>query len=408
MRFRDANNGNNGNEYFRVDGVKIIGNKQVHCRMGVDISWDSGNNWSDEKNQLLTASNSPYILGGNADKWGSHGWLAGDFSNTNFRLRVRQINPGPVCHLDSIQAKIYYTTAIEPVAAAFEAADLAKSKNTKIFTIRYSTDGNADAKNLLGLLASGDFEPLQVTIPANGIKRSGSSGTVTVTTGIAHNFYVGEPITIAGVANSSFNGSFTVSSIPTATSFTYKQSGTSVTSGGGNAIPAFPHLTGSANDKTNAADENNDGDNFYISPTSADMAGIFEDIGKKVCPAAAAAAQSKMVVGINMIHNYSQTDSAGAFHITITGSAATPNAFDGNGSEVVVNPDTNFDITVDGGPLAKYSSPQYVGCSATGNSVASGQTAHCNIILYDKPPAPTSSPPPPSPTNIDINSWTET
>ena len=34
-----------------------------------------------------------------------------------------------------------------------------------------------------------------------------------------------------------------------------------------------------------AAAENADGDNFYISPTSADLEEIFQNIGKAVCPA---------------------------------------------------------------------------------------------------------------------------
>jgi hypothetical protein len=60
-----------------------------------------------------------------------------------------------------------------------------------------------------------------------------------------------------------------------------------------NGVTPYPgHQNGSYNDaglsnnQTDIDNENADSDDFFISPTSAAMAGIFDIIGKKVCPAA--------------------------------------------------------------------------------------------------------------------------
>jgi YVTN family beta-propeller protein len=80
-----------------------------------------------------------------------------------------------------------------------------------------------------------------VTITSNGAVRA--SDVVTITTTTAHGFLTGQRIVIAGVSDSSFNGSFTIASVPTSTTFTYSQTGTNATSGGGTAALATPAVT---------------------------------------------------------------------------------------------------------------------------------------------------------------------
>lgn len=60
-----------------------------------------------------------------------------------------------------------------------------------------------------------------------------TSNIVTVTTSLNHTFKVGQSVVVAGVTTTSFNGTFTIASIPTADTFTYAQSGTNATSSGG-------------------------------------------------------------------------------------------------------------------------------------------------------------------------------
>jgi glucose/arabinose dehydrogenase len=82
--------------------------------------------------------------------------------------------------------------------------------------IKYRTNGT-DTRNLT----------------ASGAVRSG--GVVTFTTTAAHGFRKGEKITVAGVADASFNGDVYVSSTPSATTWTAAQAGPDATSGGGTA-----------------------------------------------------------------------------------------------------------------------------------------------------------------------------
>lgn len=87
------------------------------CQIGVDLSWNGGSGvgWSDEKTYNLTRTETRVTLGGPSDLWGSHAWSASEFSDPNFRVRVRDIDPGSDCtnnattELDWVQANIHYT-----------------------------------------------------------------------------------------------------------------------------------------------------------------------------------------------------------------------------------------------------------------------------------------------------------
>jgi hypothetical protein len=81
-----------------------------------------------------------------------------------------------------------------------------------------------------------DFEAGGYIVAApTGAVRSG--GTVTITTALAHDLLVGQSVTIAGVSDPSFDGTFTIVTVdsPNNNTFTYTQSGANSTSGGGTA-----------------------------------------------------------------------------------------------------------------------------------------------------------------------------
>src|SRR4051812_2236730 len=93
-----------------------------------------------------------------------------------------------------------------------------------------------------------NFTPHPVIVAGTGANRSGN--VVTITTTAPHQIFAGQSATISGVANSTFNGVFTVVSVPTPTTFTYKQTAANAISGGGSvSVPAtqaqiitFPNL----------------------------------------------------------------------------------------------------------------------------------------------------------------------
>jgi hypothetical protein len=53
-----------------------------------------------------------------------------------------------------------------------------------------------------------------------------ATNVVTITTSVAHGYVVNDNITVAAVTNTSVNGTFTIASVPTSTTFTYAQAGT--------------------------------------------------------------------------------------------------------------------------------------------------------------------------------------
>jgi DNA-binding beta-propeller fold protein YncE len=72
-----------------------------------------------------------------------------------------------------------------------------------------------------------------VSIAASGAVRVSATETVTITTTTPITILIGDAVLITGVADNSFNGVQTVTSVPNSTSFTFTQSGPDATSGGG-------------------------------------------------------------------------------------------------------------------------------------------------------------------------------
>jgi uncharacterized repeat protein (TIGR01451 family) len=77
------------------------------------------------------------------------------------------------------------------------------------------------------------LSPIPATIVAGGASRNVATGIVTITTSSPHGLNIGQSLTIAGVTDTSFNGTFTIQDVPTATTLTYAQAGAAATSGSG-------------------------------------------------------------------------------------------------------------------------------------------------------------------------------
>jgi hypothetical protein len=70
-------------------------------------------------------------------------------------------------------------------------------------------------------------------IDAAGASRNGATGIVTITTVGSHGLNIGQSVTIAGVTDASFNGTFTIQDVPSPTTLTYAQAGATASSGSG-------------------------------------------------------------------------------------------------------------------------------------------------------------------------------
>ena len=74
------------------------------------------------------------------------------------------------------------------------------------------------------------------SIAAGGASRNGATGVVTITLSSPHALNIGQTITVAGVTDASFNGTFIISDVPSATTLTYAQAGATATSGSGTVL----------------------------------------------------------------------------------------------------------------------------------------------------------------------------
>jgi hypothetical protein len=77
------------------------------------------------------------------------------------------------------------------------------------------------------------LSPVRAVIVAGGASRNAATGVVTITTSTPHALNIGQSITIAGVTDPSFNGTFTIQDVPSVTTLTYAQAGLTATSGSG-------------------------------------------------------------------------------------------------------------------------------------------------------------------------------
>ncbi|MGC2744282.1 MAG: hypothetical protein WA672_13905, partial [Candidatus Angelobacter sp.] len=85
-----------------------------------------------------------------------------------------------------------------------------------------------------GTCSFANFAPHPVIVALTGANRSGN--VVTITTTAPHQIFAGQSATISGVSNTTFNGVFTVTSVPTPTTFTYNQTAANAISSGGGSV----------------------------------------------------------------------------------------------------------------------------------------------------------------------------
>ena len=70
-----------------------------------------------------------------------------------------------------------------------------------------------------------------------------TTNVVTITTSANHLYSIGDVVTVTAVGNTDINGTFTILTVPTATTFTYDDAGTNIVSGADTGTVAFTYTT---------------------------------------------------------------------------------------------------------------------------------------------------------------------
>jgi hypothetical protein len=70
-----------------------------------------------------------------------------------------------------------------------------------------------------------------------------TTNVTTITTSADHGYSVGDSVTVTAVINTTVNGTFTIATVPTTTTFTYSNSGTNIVSGADTGTVTFQYVT---------------------------------------------------------------------------------------------------------------------------------------------------------------------
>jgi hypothetical protein len=98
-----------------IQGIEVRLNAKVDSTTGapklcVQLSWNGGTTWTTTKSTAtLSTTELAYTLGGAADTWGRT-WSSGDFSNTNFRVRIIDVasSTSRDFSLDAVAVRVSY------------------------------------------------------------------------------------------------------------------------------------------------------------------------------------------------------------------------------------------------------------------------------------------------------------
>ncbi len=275
----------------------------------VEISWNGGANWvSKISNDESTHSYHTDTVGSSSDLWG-RSWVANDFSNNNFRVRLTMNCTGaPSCAgrdyaLDWVSVRVYHSRspigwlsriygednpgddndgdlydAIEEATGSASNVGSNLADAISVGAAELNGPRHLSGKRKVLLLVS-DGDPDE---PPNAAEAALDAADAAKLSGVEifTVFYGSDPSGFYGqeLLSALASGSVSASGLPSHSHF-------------GNA-----HQSGSndnfGNNSAGYASENTDGDYFFIAPSSSYLSDIFNSIAQLSCPAAGPSASA--------------------------------------------------------------------------------------------------------------------
>ncbi len=162
-----------------IDGIQVLADAWSNdndCDLDIDLSWNGGTDWTNEKNGNLGTSEAIVSYGGASDDWRPGSWTPAEVAN--LMVRVQAEDPGGGCDsgnvvsLDFLRTKVYYTlppdiyslTVNPPVVSGLEATlsgtGFADGSGINEQTLHIGVDWNEDG----GSYATSSIEVLDDSI----------------------------------------------------------------------------------------------------------------------------------------------------------------------------------------------------------------------------------------------------
>jgi hypothetical protein len=158
-----------------------------------------------------------------------------------------------ICLTDDLQAHSdpYFSQRSQQEISTYTSGNQAAINEVQTVSLRHFGGGNEVQVVTFGpgYASAATVQPLSLAINAapSATSRGGAEengNTVTIATGSTHTLQVGDSVTIAGVGVAGYNGTWTVTAVPTSRSFQYLNPATGLaTSGGGTVTLAAPGAT---------------------------------------------------------------------------------------------------------------------------------------------------------------------
>jgi uncharacterized repeat protein (TIGR01451 family) len=163
------------------------------------------------------------------------GLIGGLTNGTSYTFTVEAIDSagssGPSTASNAVIPSAAHVPVLSLVVGGPTSVSTTPSQVTYTFTVTNPANGSQAFPANVSITHT--ISPIAAVITATGASRDGVKGVVTITTTGSHGLNIGQSVTIAGVANPSFNGTFTLTDVPSATTMVFSQVGPTATSGSG-------------------------------------------------------------------------------------------------------------------------------------------------------------------------------
>ena len=173
-----------------IDGIEVLVEAKSNADSGnprhfrVALSGNNGADFTSNKDTInYGTSDTVDTLGSSTNKWNRTTWTPDDFTNTNFKLRIKaELGADKTLFLDSIQVKVYYTPpdTTPPTVESIMRAD-ANPTNASVvhFTVTFSESVTGVDKNDFSLTTTGSVSDASI----KSVNGNNETRTVKVDTG---------------------------------------------------------------------------------------------------------------------------------------------------------------------------------------------------------------------------------